>query len=397
VSVRLELGPILRSLSRQKVTFALLVLQLASTFTIVSCLVVASSWYLSVGYTPRGYDDSELIGVTVRTPATGGEAESRAAEEERRLTAVPGVLAVASIVPSLRSIARFPTLFFAAEAGASDRREILGWSAYTTSTVATVLGLRFVEGGVTATNARGDAIVLTRSLGESLFPRASALGRVVASDDGPPARVIAVVEDLSVGQPFAPRVSSVALRFGAAPGQRASEWVVRARPGMRAAVARALTATLGPGGPERFVAVVLLAGDPPRQESLSRGLVTVLGTVGLMVALMGLIGTLAVASYLVAERRRHIGIRRALGATRWDIIRYFLVESAVAAALGTGLGVALTLGLVFTTRSIFPTLAVDWRHLAATAVLLWLNATAAAMLPARRAARIPPSMASRGQ
>jgi putative ABC transport system permease protein len=395
--LRLELGPILRSLSRQKATFALLVLQLASTFTIVSCLVVASSWYLTVGYTPRGYDDTELVGVTVRVPAAGTGDRASDVELEKRLAAAPGVLGVTSVAPSLRSSARFPTLFFAADVAASaDRREILGWSAYTTGSFATVLGLRFVEGDVTSTNASSDAIVLTRSLRDDLFAGAPALGRMVAADDGPPARVIGVVDDLSVGQPFAPRVTSVGFRFGVAPGQRESEWVVRARPGTRAAVARELAAAVGPGSPERFVAVVLLAGSAPRQESLSRGLVTVLATVGLMVALMGLIGTLAVASYLVAERRRHIGIRRALGATRWDIVRYFLVESAVAAALGTGLGLVVTLGLVFTTKSIFPTLAIDWRHLAATALLLWINATAAAMLPARSAARIPPSIASRG-
>jgi hypothetical protein len=47
-------------------------------------------------------------------------------------------------------------------------------------------------------------------------------------------------------------------------------------------------------------------------------------------------------------------------------------------------------------KRLFHDLVLDWRHLAITAALLWVDATLAALVPARRAADIPPHVASRG-
>ena len=61
------------------------------------------------------------------------------------------------------------------------------------------------------------------------------------------------------------------------------------------------------------------------------------------------------------------------------------------------LGLAITLGLCRLMRRAFPGLEADWRLLALTVALLWVDCTLAALVPARRAARIPPSAASRGR
>jgi putative ABC transport system permease protein len=77
-------------------------------------------------------------------------------------------------------------------------------------------------------------------------------------------------------------------------------------------------------------------------------------------------------------------------------MRYFLVENALAVAAGTVLGIIATLVLYLMMKRLFHGLVLDWRHLAITAVLLWVDATLAALVPARRAADIPPHVASRG-
>ncbi|MZG53347.1 MAG: FtsX-like permease family protein [Nitrospinae bacterium] len=61
--------------------------------------------------------------------------------------------------------------------------------------------------------------------------------------------------------------------------------------------------------------------------------------------LVGGIGILAVMLISVKERTREIGIRRAVGATRRDIIRQFLYESLIIGIIGGGLGIALGVGL----------------------------------------------------
>src|SRR6202030_278398 len=68
-----------------------------------------------------------------------------------------------------------------------------------------------------------------------------------------------------------------------------------------------------------------------------------LGTVsGLLLAITGF-GTIGLTMYWVGQRRRQIGMRRALGARRVDILRYFHLENLVIAGAGCVLGVALGL------------------------------------------------------
>jgi putative ABC transport system permease protein len=115
------------------------------------------------------------------------------------------------------------------------------------------------------------------------------------------------------------------------------------------------------------------------------------------VAAVVLISALAVFWFLVIERTRQIGIRRALGASRANIVAHFMVESTVATAVGTGAGLVLTGGAYLLMRQVFPGLPLEPRALALTAALLWVDNTLAVLIPARRAARIAPSVASQGR
>src|SRR6185369_14717260 len=153
---------------------------------------------------------------------------------------------------------------------------------------------------------------------------------------------------------------------------------------------------LGGSGPDRLVRVRAFSSHESKAHLVSNGVVVVLAVMAGTVGGVALLGALAVSSFLVAERTRQIGIRRALGATRQDVMRYFLVENALAVAAGTVLGIIATLVLYLMMKRLFNDMALDWRLLAATGVVLWIDATLAALVPARRAADIPPHIASRG-
>jgi putative ABC transport system permease protein len=116
---------------------------------------------------------------------------------------------------------------------------------------------------------------------------------------------------------------------------------------------------------------------------------------GINVGFVALLGPVAVASFLVAERTAQIGVRRALGATRFDVIRYFLVENALAMALGTSLGALLTVPFFLFMRRYFYGAELRPWMLILTAALLFVDGTLAALLPALRASRIAPSVAAR--
>ncbi|HEX7370442.1 MAG TPA: FtsX-like permease family protein, partial [Rhodanobacteraceae bacterium] len=123
--------------------------------------------------------------------------------------------------------------------------------------------------------------------------------------------------------------------------------------------------------------------------------------IGLLIAsALGLLfvtalGIAGLANFWVGQRTRSIGIRRAIGATRGDILRYFQTENFLIVTFGIVLGVILAIGLnlLLMTHYELPRLSL-W-YLAIGAVVLWLLGQLAVLAPALRASNVPPVVATR--
>ncbi|QRP64629.1 FtsX-like permease family protein [Rhodanobacter sp. FDAARGOS 1247] len=112
----------------------------------------------------------------------------------------------------------------------------------------------------------------------------------------------------------------------------------------------------------------------------------------LLVTALGIVG---LASFWVAQRRKQIGIRRAIGATRADILHYFQTENFLIVSGGIVLGMALAyaLNLMLMTRYELPRLPLF--YLPIGALVLWALGQLSVLGPALRAAAVPPVVATR--
>ena len=119
-----------------------------------------------------------------------------------------------------------------------------------------------------------------------------------------------------------------------------------------------------------------------------------LGVIAALLLVTGL-GIVGLASFWVAQRRRQIGIRRAIGATRGDILRYFQIENFLIVTFGIVLGMVLAyaLNLLLMTHYELPRLPLY--YLPIGAIALWLLGQLAVLGPALRAAAVPPMVATR--
>jgi len=106
-------------------------------------------------------------------------------------------------------------------------------------------------------------------------------------------------------------------------------------------------------------------------------------------------GIVGMVSLWVNQRRKQIGVRRALGAKKTDILRYFILENLLITSTGVFGGVLLGVGLnqLLVTRLEMARLPLG--YLVAGALVLWALGILAAYGPAWRAASISPALATR--
>jgi putative ABC transport system permease protein len=123
------------------------------------------------------------------------------------------------------------------------------------------------------------------------------------------------------------------------------------------------------------------------------------GVLALLLAMVGIYGTIA---FMVAQRRREVGIRMALGAVRADILRLVMGHGMMLVSCGLALGLLLGLALTrvlsnlpMQTELLFGVSATDTLTFVAVTLLLALVALTACYLPALRATRVDPMVTLR--
>jgi hypothetical protein len=373
-----------RSVRRQR-SFLPLVVEVALGFFIIANLWMTIRYYASATLPGSGHREVDVLEVTSRHPtfeADPGAARLRAlrARELGALGALPGVRAVAPVSSTeIDDRWMMPTTFWSPPGAAAGPSACAG-----------------VEGRPAAWAA--DTVVVTRCLADALFGGAPAVGRTLLSDRRPPARIVGVVDDVRMHVPFLYQTRVTALYAAdAVDDPRHARVLVRVEPGRGDEVRAAATAALEALEPSRDRLIVVrpfsLAGT--HCEKIARGTAIVLITIVGVLGVLAVLGNMSVAAFVVGARRRVLGVRRAMGARRWDIFRYLLIENILPTQLGNALGLLLTLATVPAAKARFSGLTFGAADALGTALLLTVGGILAKLLPALRATRIPPSEVTR--
>ncbi|MDE2156675.1 MAG: FtsX-like permease family protein [Xanthomonadaceae bacterium] len=244
---------------------------------------------------------------------------------------------------------------------------------------------------------RSPSAMVDAAYAKKLWPGQDPLGKMVYSGtDG--YRVIGTYASLVRPDPY-PQAQHNTLLLAGTPGKGlASVYVLRTTPEQAARVwndARALVTRIAPtvvidpihSGPMTDLRRAYFAAD----RAMAGMLVGVIAAL-LLVTALGIVG---LASFWVAQRRKQIGVRRALGATRGDILHYFQTENFLIVTGGIALGMLLAFGLNLFLMKHYELPRLPLSYLPVGAIALWLLGQLAVLGPALRAAAVPPVVATR--
>jgi ABC-type antimicrobial peptide transport system permease subunit len=172
-------------------------------------------------------------------------------------------------------------------------------------------------------------------------------------------------------------------------------WAPGAPPGMEERVRKTLV-EIDPNfvlyGVDPYTKVL---GADFQQENMIATLTTLFGVLGLLLAAVGLYGVMA---YMVEQRTGEIGIRMALGADRWRVVKMVLRRAFSQVGIGLALGIPAAIGAGRLMKDqLFGVKPWDPVMLAFATLLLALAAVLASVIPARRAAGVEPMVALRNE
>lgn len=398
----MDIRPILSSLRRHKLAAGLLALEIA-----VACAILCNAVFMIHDRLQRmqvhtGLAESGLVWLT--TDGTSGDSANAVVQHNlAALKGIGGVKSDATVVslPLANNDMNFnPTMDAAGKHSGPNMQMMIGSPGYVhTLGLTLVAGRDFsaddYSGIVSGWMPQSSSMIVTRKLATRLWPGQSALGKVFWIGQRR-FQVIGVVAHMIRGELRGNASEYVAL-FAARPSEALSGlYVLRVDPGAGDRVVREAAALLVKLNPQMLITdkgtYAQLRSKYFAGDSAMAWLLVIVCVALLVVTALGIAG---LASFWVAQRRRTIGVRRALGATRRNILGYFQTENFLIVSVGIVLGMLMAFGLNLLLMHKYELPRLPFIYLPVGALALWILGQLAVLAPALRAANVPPVVATR--
>ena len=399
----MEIRPILSSLRRHRIPAVLIVLEIALACAVLGNAVFMIGQRMANIHWSNGIDEAGVSVVTVN----GTDPGLAASDIPRDLVALRGIAGVTAAAPvTSMPLDQNPAL--TGFTTTPDGKTTVNTSVYFLGSGGErALGLHLLQGrffnadeyadsGLKDFQSTGHVVLVTGSDAQRLWPGQDALGKTLYAN-GESWTVVGVVGDVLAQDPNfsgpGGRYSSVF--YPSRPDGMMGDYVLRSAPQDRDRVVREAVQALGrlePGAVVEGKTYAQMRTDYFADTSSMVWMLVLVCVVMLAVTAFGIVG---LTSFWVGQRRRQIGIRRAVGATRGHIMQYFQTENFLLSGAGVVLGMALAFGINLYLMRHYEITRMPWYYLPVSALALWLLGQLAVLGPALRAAAVPPVVATR--
>lgn len=408
----MQIKPILSALRHHKAGTVLIALQIALTLAIVCNALFIIQQRVSHLSRPSGIDEAHLIRIQNQWVGQGdNDYASLIATHLATLRRVPGVMnAYATNSVPLSNGGWSMGVYL--EPVKPDQGKSVAQTAmyFVDDNTVDTLGLKLVAGRnfrasevgefVPRSKSQPRVVMVTRDLADKLYPSGNAVGKVLYTLDKP-STIIGVVERMQVpwvGN-WVANWDGNSLLVPARLITNGSNYVVRVRAGQLNTVLRTAPKALYAVNRMRMIpdedGVMPFSAIRAEAYAKDHGMAILMSVICLVLLGITAAGIVGLTSFWVGQRRKQIGVRRALGATRGDILSYFLTENLMIALAGVVFGAILAMAMSQWLMQAFEMQRLPWVWIGSGVVILLALGQAAVMAPALRASRVPPALATR--
>ncbi|MAO39275.1 MAG: cell division protein FtsX [Pseudohongiella sp.] len=401
----MELGPITRALLRNKLGVILIALQIAFTMTVIVNAVYIINDRAANMARPSGLDEANTFHISSIGYGNSFNESVVVDEDLNMIRQLPGVID-ATVTNAIPVSGSGSSSGYGLEPG---RRDTLVPAAIyrvdehvlEAMDLDLVAGVPFTAQQIvrrTPTEERQvTETILSQAMAESLYPDdwRQALNQNIYGPDGSALRVVGIVDRLQAPWPTFTYVENSMLTPEITL-DNSTTYLVRTEPGYRDELMVEVEERLATAPHQRILrnnqSLEYTRTESYRIDSLMTTILkVVIGTL-MFITAMGIVG---LAVFSINRRRKQIGTRRALGATRFSILRYFMTENLIISAAGVTLGAIMTVGFNMFLVQTFNMPRIDWFYAPIGMLALLLLGQLAVIGPARSAAAITPALATR--
>ncbi len=408
----MQIQPILAALRHHKAGTVLIALQIALTLAIVCNALFIIHQRVAHLSEPTGIDEANVFVIDNQWPGdpSSQKVDAQMQADLAALRQLPAVrYAVSSVSYPLRGGGwdNFITMTPDQVQKTTDATVYFGDTHFIDT-----LGIKLIAGR----NFRADevepmspqnqgtppVVIVTKALADKLYPDGSALGKTFYAMGTTPTTIIGIVERLQRAEvdtwshDYLYQALIWPRRWDDPTG---TYYIVRAKPGQLADAMREAKRALYAQNRMRIIdpkdGVLSFAQIRHRAYDSDRGTAILMGIICAVLLVITGAGIVGLTSFWVGQRRKQIGIRRALGATRADILHYFQTENFLIAGAGVVLGAVLAVGLNLWMMRLLAMDRMPLLYVLAGIVVLLLLGQGAVFAPALRASRVSPVEATR--
>ncbi|WP_240922424.1 FtsX-like permease family protein [Oleiagrimonas sp. C23AA] len=415
--------PILAALRKHKAGVILIMIQISLTLAIVCNVAYIITLRIELMHHSTGLDEHDLFLVAQSYVGnySGDDQSAMNKLDSMQLTDLsvlrnlPDVKLVTPVntLPLLRYVWSGSVALGLGQAHGSAHANYFKGDQYLLPTLGLrlIAGRNFSEADVENHPARGNfppaVVIVTKALADKLFPNGNALGSAVYLDKmTSPSVIVGVVEKMFSANPDDDSPSAwYSILIPSRVDSASTMYAVRSQRGRIQPAIRESRDALFKVNPMRvidegdrfnFNGIHTYAQIRDLGYAIDVFTAEVLAFVCVILLLVTGVGIAGLTNFWVRQRYKQIGIRRALGARRIDILHYFQVENLVIVSGGCIVGIVLTLCINIALMQVFATSRIPvWYVLAGVLVVILLGQISAFM-PARRASNVSPMMATRG-